>query len=405
MADFGLTISVREGSNDGPPIQGAIVTGSLAAVGSDASGNAVVNDVLVTVEAPGFYPYVAQLYHRPSLQGPVVISLQRLPPAPAHVDPSGIPLEQLALVRGSLWTPRANLPHGPRPGKDDNILATDFFSSYSPDEQALALTVLKARGYTHAAVGPIVDSDGYHGQYPARDWRQDFDAFLDVLQLFWDNGIAPIVFIHPDGWTLDQTKELTPLFQSERAQRLMRIIVPGGWEPTKYGWSSVTWAAYGQWARQTWPNALVLLHTVADVDAPAGADELFNDDDHRANPLGNAGAWGRVAPYFHGWLTQSEAFANPTAIGDPNHPDKTNFQNWQDLFNPHVRGSYADRFRNGYAGWPTSSAWGSGVPLKVYAGEYASYWCYWNNRPESESQDWGDAAMRAGADGFMDGGR
>lgn len=320
---------------------------------------------------------------------------------PAHVDPSRIPLEQLAAIRGAMWTARLNLPFGPRPGQDDNIIATDFMAGYSATDQRRIIATLQARGYTHVVLGPIVDSDGYHGQYEARDWRGPaFEQFLDVVQLFWDHGLAPVIFIHPDGWALEQTQALTPLFTSPRAQRLMRIVVPFGWEPGKYEISSWTWAAYGAWARQTWPTALVLLHTVCDVDAPAGTDARGDD-----NGQGNQTAWARVVPVYHGWLTQSCAFADPIGHGDLNHPDKTNFQNWTDLFNPSVRGSYRDRFEHGYAGWPTGSAWGPSAPLLVYAGEYAAYWSYWHNRPEAESQDWGDAAIMAGAAGYLDGGR
>src|SRR5439155_242151 len=124
----------------------------------------------------------------------------------------------------------------------------------------------------------------------------------------------------------------------------------------------------------------------------------------RRSPIRCGEGWARVTPFLHGWLAQRGAFADPSGHGDPNHPERTNFENWTELFDPNARGSYQDRFQHGYAGWPTFSAWGN-APLRVYAGEYASYWSYWNNRPESEAQDWGDAAMRSGADGYLDGGR
>lgn len=316
------------------------------------------------------------------------------PLAPPHVDPSNIPLSTLANIKGAMWPTGLGLPFGPRPGSPDNIIATDFFNNYSPADQTRILQWEKDNGYTHVVVGPIVDSDGYHGKYTPNDWRDKFDEFLDILQTFWDNGQAPIVFIHPDGWTLAQTQALTPLFQSERAQRLMRIVVPTGWEPTRYDWSSCTWAAYAQWARTTWPNALVLIHTVTDTDAPVGTDALCDDNGHP-----NSDGWARVTPYIHGWLVQNSAFADPTGIA-PN--GKTNFQNFQDQFNPQVSGSLTQRFRNGYAGWPTNSAWGN-QPIKVYAGEFAAYWVFWQNRLYSDAVAWGNAAVTAGADGALDG--
>jgi hypothetical protein len=327
-------------------------------------------------------------------------------PTLAHVDPSGIPLADLAAIRGAMWPSGAaatcgGLPFGPRPGAPDNTLATGFITGYSQAQQACIIAQLKAWGYTHVVMGPLVDSDGYRGLWAPNDWRgANFERFLDAAQQFWDHGLAPIVFLHPDGWSFDRTRdELTPLLQLPRAQRLLRIVVPHGWEPCRSECSSYTWAAYGQWARQTLPNALALLHTASDVDGPLGTDSRGDD-----NGRPNAEGWARVAPYFHGWLTQSSAFDTPDAHGDPNHPDKTNFDNWQDSFRCSVAYSYCNRFDNGYAGWPTSSAWGPGKPLRVYAGEYASHWKVWRNRPEAEAVRWGDAAIRAGADGYLDGG-
>ena len=145
--------------------------------------------------------------------------------ASSGVDPSRIPLETLAKIRGAMW-PQMACSLGPRPGAADNILATDFITDYPPDEQASAIAWLKQQGYTHVVVGPIVDSDGYHGIWTPHDWRTNFEGFLDMLETFWAANLAPICFIHPDGWTLEQTQALTPLFQSARAQRLMRIVVP-----------------------------------------------------------------------------------------------------------------------------------------------------------------------------------
>ncbi len=179
--------------------------------------------------------------------------------------------------------------------------------------------------------------------------------------------------------------------------------MPSGWEPTQYGWSSCTWARYADWGHAVLPNALIAIHTVTDVDAPAGTDSLCNDDDHTWNPQGNAGAWSRVAPHIHLWLTQSAAFAEPNVAGDPNHPEKTNFENWQDLFNPNVRGSYRDRFEHSYAGWPTRSLWGN-HPVRVVCAEYSSYWRFWEHRTEAEAVKWGDACIAAGGYGYLDGG-
>jgi hypothetical protein len=77
--------------------------------------------------------------------------------------------------------------------------------------------------------------------------------------------------------------------------------------------------------------------------------------------------------------------------GDPNHPEKTNFDNWQDNFRCAVSYSYCNRFHNGYAGWPTFSAWGAGKPIRIYAGEYSAYWKFWGTAPKPRGVTWGDA--------------
>lgn len=87
MADFGMTIKVTEGANDGPPVKNAQGTGYVGAyVDGDtvtpavtgADGTMVLDGVMIQVSAQGFADYRGA-YHRPSLQAPVPVSLQRLP--------------------------------------------------------------------------------------------------------------------------------------------------------------------------------------------------------------------------------------------------------------------------------------------------------------------------------------
>ena len=61
--------------------------------------------------------------------------------------------------------------------------------------------------------------------------------------------------------------------------------MPTGWEPTRYDWSSVTWAKFFQWGHELMPNALILGHTVTDVDAMVGTDAL-GDDNGKGNEQG-----------------------------------------------------------------------------------------------------------------------
>jgi hypothetical protein len=198
----------------------------------------------------------------------------------AHVDPSGIPLEQLAAIRGAMWplgtaSTCGALPLGPRPGQSDNVIATDFITDYTPAQQDCIIAELKARGYTHVVMGPLVDSDGYHGIWQPNDWRgANFERFLDAHQKFYDAGLAVVTFGKPDGWPLEQLQDaFTALLSTPRAQRLIRIFVPMGWEAgAAYEYSSCTWAEAGRWTRAVLPHALVLVHMVADRDAPAGTD-------------------------------------------------------------------------------------------------------------------------------------
>jgi len=331
------------------------------------------------------------------------------------IDPATIPLRTIAAIRGAMWTVRGPWQYGPRPGQPSNITALEYLYSYGDpydshapggafnlnDEQASMLLKYCSYGYTHMCIGPVT-AQSYRAHYPDFFFNTpaSFESFLDWLQCFWDHGLCPIVFLHPDNWTLDQTKALyEPLIRNNaRAQRLMRCIVPAGWEPAYYNWSSQTWASYMQWGHDILPNALILLHTVPDVDAPGGTDE--NGDD---NGKGNDTVWARVCPTIHGWLNQSSAFAYPNEIGDPNHPEKTNYDNWVDLFNKDCSYSYYNRFHHGYAGWPTNSLWGD-EPIYLYSGEFCSYWNYHDNRPYEEGVGWGDRSVSVGADGYLDSG-
>lgn len=330
-------------------------------------------------------------------------------------DPSTMSLRQIAAVRGCMWTVRGPWRFGPRPGEPSNITALEYIYSYGDPynptapggafnlnaEQQGMIDTYKSFGYTHCCFGPVT-AQSYRGHYPDYLFNtpETFERWLDWLQMFWDHQIIPICFLHPDNWNLAQTQALyDPLIRhNPRAQKLMRAIVPSGWEPARYEWSSNTWASYMQWGHDVLPNALILLHTVPDVDAPGGTDA--NGDD---NGKGNDSVWRRVAPTIHGWLHQASTFADPWTHGDPAHPDNTNFDNWAADFDQTVSYSFWNRFHTGYAGWPTNSLWGD-EPIYLYVGEYCSYWEYHDNRPYDEGVTWGDRAVSVGADGYLDSG-
>jgi hypothetical protein len=310
------------------------------------------------------------------------------------IDPAAVPLEELAAIRGAMWTARHPMRTGPRPNQPSNILALPALPAEPADVRDAALRAYAARGYTHGVIGawqPQAFSP-YHDVYPQQ--RLTFDQYLDALQEFWDRGIKPVVFIKPDGWSCTQLESLTTYYSQPRAQRLVRIQVAGGWEPSK-DTPNAEWVCWLQWGRRVLPNALSLIHMEADVDVPGNAADR--------NSLGIAGSWNRVAPLVHGYLVQNAGYVHG---GNP-QPSAEFIRNFTDQFrlNPKPgRGSLMDRFTWGYAGWPTSSAWGEGQRVRVYAGEYAAYADFWRDWPERFARQLGDLAMTAGADGYLDGG-
>lgn len=298
---------------------------------------------------------------------------------------------RLRAIKGAIWPTRGPMPFGPRPGQPDNIIDTGC-EAYSAADLATARGILTGRRYTHVQMGPFIDP-GYHGQYPAVDFRNNPGEVLALIESWWNAGLAVVSFIGPDGWTTDQMRTLEPIFRQPRWQAALKMIVPMGWEPSE-DTSNAAFVERFQWAREVFPNALQYIHLAADFDAPGN-----NDDFTPGQPgyIGYAEAWARVVPYLTGFLIQNGPYdsapsAAPTLA--------TNFGN---QFRADVRGTLRDRFVNGYAGWPTTCA--TGEPLDLIAAEQTSFRAYWNNLPEDVSQDWGALAMANGAHGYFDGGR
>jgi hypothetical protein len=251
--------------------------------------------------------------------------------------------------------------------------------------------------YTHCPDGPLYD-EGYHGKYPAVDFRSDPTSWFAFMNEKWQAGICPIHFAYPDLYgfaddALDRfIADFTPIYSSEEAQKCVRMIVPYGWE-RGYEVTSAMWVKMLQWARQVLPNALVGIHLVSDQDAPTGGD------DYKIPGWTNGTAWQAVAPYVHFWLVQNAGYVDGVSEV-PSAEFTTNFTN---QFKKGVSGSLADRFEHGYAGWPTNSAFGQHVAIKLVAGEFASYRNFWSNWQEKYAKQLGDAAIAAGAVGSFDG--
>jgi hypothetical protein len=318
----------------------------------------------------------------------------RFTPGGGHVDPSTIDVEDLRKIRGDMWP--AILP-----GTGwERILAMAFYDLASPDERKAMLDLYTSYGWTHAVTGPMVDPNGYHGKYPAKPnvpTQDEWDHYLDCMQEWWDAGVIPIHFLKPDNWSLDAMDALAHLYQQSRAQRLLRMIVPVGWEPGRYELSADTWAAMIRKVRGWFADApeptLFYIHTVCDVDAPTGDGDNF--------PNGNGGAWDRVGPLIHGWLIQN----GPYETKPKNDPETA--RNFGDQFDfktaaPH---SIAWHFvpPHGNAGWPCISAWGAGIPVDLIAAEQTAYRKFWHHMSEDDAMDWGDLAIARGAMGALDG--
>lgn len=322
-----------------------------------------------------------------------------------HVDPSQIPLTERAKFRGDMWGARAALPWGPRPGQPDNIICGDYYECFSAEDRATMRRVWHEHHYTHVVMGPIVDP-GYHGQLPSVDWRANIDVYLDAAQELEDDGFRVVHFIRPDRgvegleWTVeDLDRELTPLFSTPKAQKLMAIVVVG-WEPgPRYYYDNAWWVQMCEWLARVFPKALRCIHMVSDCDAPTGGD------DDRIPGFTNATAWENVAPYLHVFLDQVAGyFEKPDGtIWDRNDPAwPAHLAAFKEALAARAS-DFRRRFQQGYAGWPTFSAWGDQGIQYTYA-EGSAFVQYWENWPEGEGRSLGDVAFSGGSVGYLNGG-
>lgn len=331
-----------------------------------------------------------------------------------NVDPMRFSLGQLAAFKGAMW-PRTSicadsliLPFGPRPGQPDNIIATAYLDNYTSIQQEAIAKCLTDAGLTHVVVGGFVDWWAYHGQYIGHDYSTDegFERLLDQLQWWYNHKLIPVVFVHRDGASFEETETMMRRLVAghPRAMKLIRIVVMSGWEPAKYEWSSCTWAKYVALGKELFPRALNTIHTTTDIDAAVGADALCNDDDHNWNPEGNGGGWKRVIEAgLHAWLIQNGAYpAGPDAPGWADKAREFAAQFKRDGDGALYHG-VAWHF-GGPGGWIGDSAFGKGIPICLEAAEHTSYEAYWYNRPSDAARNaWGNLAVASGACGALDG--
>ena len=299
-------------------------------------------------------------------------------------------LDAIRNVRGAIWSSRSAIPFGPRPNQPDNINAMDYFAScYDSAQRQQMISDYKSRKLTHVAVGPFVDP-GYHGQYPAEDFRSNPDEFAAKLGELRNAGLILAGFLCPDGWSLDQCQSLNSIFSQAKWQDLFQIVVPCGWEPSEDTPNS-EYVAKLAWGKQLFPRALVALHLAADFDCPGNNADLTPGTPQY---IGMAQCWANVCKYLNQYFVQNGPYTTAPSA------DPTLANNFANLFNQ-SSGSLWDRFHNGYAGWPTFSAWGA-QPIDIVAAEQTSYSAYWSNLPEQDSKDWGTLAVNSGANGAFD---
>ncbi len=317
-----------------------------------------------------------------------------------------VTVAQLRAIRGGMFVTRGPVPYGPRPNQPDNIISINALANLQYDEPTAerAISDYRARGYTHGSIGPFVTTS-YHGQDEALslDWfRAHQDEVVARIEMLWRGGIIPIAFLSPDNWTLDEMRSgLEPIFRKDRWQKVLRMVVPKGYEPS-IDTGNPEWCAWFDWAHGVFPHALYYLHMVSDFDAPGNNDDLTPSS---PTYIGNEGCWRNLTPRMHGWLIQNGPFGVPPAQS----PD---FQNVCDQFRADVRASLRDRFVNNYAGWPSTSMWDdprySAVPrpfrgIDLVAGEYCAYMAWHHNFPEADCRAWGDGPLQNDADGSFDG--
>lgn len=309
--------------------------------------------------------------------------------------------DALRAFRGSIATTLAPMPCGPRPDDPTNVVFTAQYDSpcWEAEDRTTAREAHHAHGYTHWAMGPIVQN-GYHDWYPDTDWRSDPDGFLDRVEELWNDGFYPVIFLMPDtglcadGSSIDHScveSELEPIYAGARFQSLARIVVLA-WEPD---YVAADWQWGVQWMERVFPAALRYIHFPSGHGAPGRGSELEPDGPYE----NEAAMWVPVAPSIHGFLMQAT-----WTFGGETDKDRTPLEQFEyDLWDM-VR-----RFQEGYAGWPVTGAGGRAVDVVAF--EYASYYCASDGSqgfPEEVAAlaiEWGQAALGvSGVAGYGDGG-
>lgn len=341
---------------------------------------------------------------------PVVVPTVVVPPAPIETPPPVVmppaPTDwcatktenQLRNIRMDLGGVRLSVSVGRAGG----YFFTPMYASYTPEMRALARAEYKARGYTHIAMGGIVNQYPGLGSY---DYRLNPEGYEAILEELWRDDLIPVHWGMVDGpynredrggdegnpidWAKVEVG-LTPLYQRPAMQRLVCVSV-AGWEVTDNGWVKTIRRATDllAWQARVFPRAYRYWHATVDNGAPCNYGEDGEGCEGKA--------WRAMAPFIHGqfWQTGTPGGWN---FSDPDSPEARRRAFLANLQYEVMRFTSNHYQQGGVRG-------ADGKVIDMICGEYSAYFELNSGMTESEAREWGRLAMTVpGVRGYGDGG-
>jgi hypothetical protein len=317
----------------------------------------------------------------PALPPSARVALPDLPLAPPVSAPS-------TNLRGQFVIAAPGAPYGPRPGRADNVcflaeLDTIWKENVSAASEILARYL--GRGANHIVVNTVV-AGGYHGQYPAHDWRGRTEQFADYLDWLRDRALTLSAWLLPDvqpyydsrarlfDWSA-VARDLTPIYEHPRVQAAVPRVVYM-WED--YQHSSEMVRGY-DWMARTFPSARRYWHNPPGHLSPG----LGSEEDRRLWDL--AAAHGIHGLYMQAWPPSDRQ----------NTPERSPLDQMRyDLWDM-VR-----RFRGVDSPWGGPVLTPDGQPLEVVWAEGAAFSIYNDGYPDTIGDEWARGALAV--DGVTD---
>jgi len=289
-------------------------------------------------------------------------------------------------------------------GRAGGYFFTPMYASYGPELRALARREYKARGYTHIAVGGIINRYPGLGEY---DFSGNPAAYAAIMEELWKDDLIPVHWAMVDGpfnvenrggdegnpidWQKVQAG-LTPLYERADMQRVICMSV-AGWEVTDNAWVKTIRKATDllKWQAVVFPRAWRYWHASVDNGAPCNYDEDGEGCEGKA--------WRAMAPYLHGQFWQTGV---PGGWNMPGRDPNDQAQRREQFLN--VLGYEVMRFKTShYVAGGLKGA--DGKVIDVIYGEGSAYFELNDGMTEAQARDWGRLAMGVpGVRGFGDGG-